>query len=412
MKFARDFKETLASQDFPPHWVEQAIPYRQLKKCLKKVQGELQELGLDPDTLRSLTDPENTSPVALKYRLLSSADSNLVRPTLTVDVHLKDGIVVDASLTATTRRFFEKVATELATNRQKYVADTAGECSRDADHKETGNSGSLNAAQITIDRDDHETIEVPLVFDNRFFEMLQSDVNNIDALQANEQRGMIEEIFALRDEIALVSKPSRFSKTDLALWRHIFELYLDADVFFATSEQDHGARSSQAALKQLQWFQGEVEKRHLARDFRLRESHVALARFLKLNASLLKNMQFQELNRLAVLKILKKFDKRTSLGISKTFRTVVQPHRLMAGDIGKDVCAQLSQELVSVVPQVNDYLCPSVGNYKLDNLDIALGKYMKKYFANEVKEKQRANDIERGIEDYGPTYTHKECVVM
>lgn len=143
------------------------------------------------------------------------------------------------------------------------------------------------------------------MFDNRFFEMLQSDVNNIDALQANEQRGMIEEIFALRDEIALVSKPNRFSKTDLALWRHIFELYLDADVFFATSEQDHGARSSQAALKQLQWFQGEVEKRHLARDFRLRESHVALARFLKLNASLLKNMQFQELNRLAVLKILK-----------------------------------------------------------------------------------------------------------
>lgn len=37
---------------------------------------------------------------------------------------------------------------------------------------------------------------------------------------------------------------------------------------------------------------------------------------------------------------------------------------------------------------------------------------MKKYFAKEVKEKQRANDIERGIEDFGPGYTHQECCIM
>lgn len=140
--------------------------------------------------------------------------------------------------------------------------------------------------------------------------------------------------------------------------------------------------------------------------------------------------------------------------------------------MAKDVCAQLSQELVSVVPQVNDYLCPvcfavayrpvrldcqhifcmrcvinmqrhqdrycplcradvvlnaSAGEFfsipqpisaswelirSLDNVDQQLGNYMKKYFAEEVREKQRANDIERGIEDYGPSYTHKECVVM
>lgn len=47
-----------------------------------------------------------------------------------------------------------------------------------------------------------------------------------------------------------------------------------------------------------------------------------------------------------------------------------------------------------------------------DNLDEDLAKYMRRYFPNEVKEKQRANDIERGIEDYGPAYTHKECIVM
>ena len=43
---------------------------------------------------------------------------------------------------------------------------------------------------------------------------------------------------------------------------------------------------------------------------------------------------------------------------------------------------------------------------------MTLAKYMKKYFAKEVKEKQRANEIERGIEDYGPNYVHKECAIM
>lgn len=46
------------------------------------------------------------------------------------------------------------------------------------------------------------------------------------------------------------------------------------------------------------------------------------------------------------------------------------------------------------------------------NLDYELQKYMKKYFAKEVKEKARANEIERGIEDYGPGYVHQECCIM
>jgi E3 ubiquitin-protein ligase BAH len=47
-----------------------------------------------------------------------------------------------------------------------------------------------------------------------------------------------------------------------------------------------------------------------------------------------------------------------------------------------------------------------------DNLDRVLEKYMRTYFAKEVREKQRANEIERGIEDYGPGYTPHDCIVM
>jgi len=454
MKFARDFRDTLASQDFPVHWVEQAIPYGQLKKCLKKVQRELHDLGLDPETLKSLTDPENTSPVALNYRLNTTGDGHSVRPILTVDVHLKDGVVVDASLTSTSRKFLEKLAVEVDAGRRRVSNDDRYKDVSDEPHlpsQVTENHSAAEEVALEVGGH-HETIEVPLVFDNEFFDILQSDVNNIDALQASERRNMTNEIQELRQEIGQVSQPSRFSKTDLARWRQIFELYLDAEVFFATNEQDHGARSSQAALKKLQWFQQEVETRQLARCFKLRASQQAFTRFVQLNSNLLKNLQFQELNQLAVLKILKKFDKRTSLGVSKRFRLAVQPHMLMTGSIGKDVCAQLSQDLVTVVPQLTDYLCPicfavAYRPVRLDcqhifcircvvhiqrrrerycplcradvvmqasgcNLDNELGRYMRKYFAKEVKEKERSDDIERGMEEYGQTYNHKECIIM
>ena len=58
------------------------------------------------------------------------------------------------------------------------------------------------------------------------------------------------------------------------------------------------------------------------------------------------------------MSFLSEFDKRTSLGISQTFPAVVQADRLLAGSIAQDVCAQMSKQLVSVVPQINDYLCP------------------------------------------------------
>ncbi|UNI17324.1 RING-type E3 ubiquitin transferase [Purpureocillium takamizusanense] len=454
MKFAHDFKQTLASQGFPAHWVNQAIPYSQLKKCLKKVQRELQDLGLDPDTLRTLLDPNTVSPVALEYRLKVATDSNVVRPKLTVYVHMQDGVAVDASLTPTSRRFFERIAAELPLDRSQQQHRLEQEVAVRNGEGQPQIKASAKPATVEPSNSptSYETIEVPLVFDSEFFDILQSDVSNLEALQTEERRKMTAEIVALSAEVAQVSQPNRFSKTDMARWRRIFELYLDAEVFFATHERDHGSRPSQSALRQLQWFQGEVDKRHLATDFKLRESRAAFSRFLSLNVSLLKNLQFQELNRLAVFKILKKFDKRTSLGVSQTFPNAIQAEGVLASDIAKDVCAQMSLELVSVVPQLNDFLCPVcfsvayrpvrldcqhvfcircivkiqrrqerhcplcradvVMNASADNLDHKLEKYMKKYFSKEVKEKQRANEIERGIEDYGPGYTHQECMIM
>ncbi|KAJ0295717.1 hypothetical protein COL5a_011894 [Colletotrichum fioriniae] len=448
MKFAHDFKETLRRQDFPPHWIDQAIPYGQLKKVLKRVARELNDLGLDPETLRQLLDPANDSPLAAKYRLNAAGNSKLLRPKLTVLVHMRDGNAVDASLTPASRSLIERIAALQSHDPTQPIPAAApedpvpskspvssAESLANAEIELSGTQSCLQGEGQSSPTEHYERIEVPLVFDSEFFDILQSDVNNLDALQAKEEKAMVTEIVALRQEISHLTKPSRLSKSDLARWRAIFELYLDAQVFFSTNEQDHGSRTSQTAAKQLQWFQEEITKRNLVKSFKIAESREALVRFLSLNAVLLKNLQFQEINQVAIYKILK-----------------IHSDKLLAGSVAKDICAQMSTDLVSVVPQISDYLCPicfaiayrpvrlacqhifcircivkiqrrnekhcplcradTVMKASADNLDIQLERYMRKYFPKEAKEKQRANEIERGIEDYGPEYVHSECSVM
>jgi E3 ubiquitin-protein ligase BAH len=80
MKFAHNFKETLQRECFPAYWVESAIPYGQLKKCIKKVEDELRSVGLDSETLAHLVplslNPEvqqvcrgsRDAPAAFRYK--------------------------------------------------------------------------------------------------------------------------------------------------------------------------------------------------------------------------------------------------------------------------------------------------------------------------------------------------------
>ncbi len=61
MKFAHEYETALISEGFPDHWVQSAIAYRQLKKCIKKVEVELSDIGLDASTLKRLWKSINDS---------------------------------------------------------------------------------------------------------------------------------------------------------------------------------------------------------------------------------------------------------------------------------------------------------------------------------------------------------------
>lgn len=150
-----------------------------------------------------------------------------------------------------------------------------------------------------------QRIEVPLTFDAEFFGLLKNDVLTLDAIQAKEQKALTEEIQALGNEVSKLTVPVKSSKTDLDRWREVFNLYLQAGVFFSTNELDHGSRTSSVALKQLQWFKQQVSRLDIPKSFKLAKSREALDRFTRINMTLLRNLKFQEINQLAITKILK-----------------------------------------------------------------------------------------------------------
>lgn len=213
-------------------------------------------------------------------------------------------IAIDATLSPSTRQYLQNLADAQAQERgQSSATGLPGDIN---ESKDTMSKADADSATPSIDANsDVQQVEVPLTFDIEFFGLLKNEVSSLDEIQRAEQRAMTDEIRALGDEIGKLAFPAKPNKTDMGRWRTIFDLYLQAGVFFSTNEFDRGSRDSNVALKQLQWFQGQVTKLNLPKSFKLPNSRDALDRFTRINLTLLRNLKFQEINQLAVTKILK-----------------------------------------------------------------------------------------------------------
>ncbi|KAK1774320.1 SPX domain-containing protein [Copromyces sp. CBS 386.78] len=463
MKFGHSFKEALQGESYPQHWVDKAIPYGQLKKLLGKVREELIRNGYDPDTLHRLLADHNA-----EYRLRVE-NSHILRPKLVVRP--------SASTTFLWSDTVPKLLTggELAPASEPTTPAGLPPDSSSSVPLEDFTSSPKTLAQAQ----DAGWVDIPLNSDAKFFNILQTDVVELDSLQTEERLSMNDGIQLLGDEIARLARPRKgviqFAKSDLYRWREIFELYLAAQIFFSTAETATGPRDSEKARKQLVWFQDEVSKRQLLQKFKLKASAEAYTRFLELNATLLKNFKFQELNRTAVTKIIKKrrlsksdkittrseanrqaeFDKQTSLGVKAEFPKAMSSAPFIAGSIAKDICSQMACEVLSRVPQIVDFtcticysicwlpvrldcdhmfcircmikmqnrnkeLCPlcrakTVLSATEAHIDWKLMSYMEKWFPKETKEKQRYNELERRRELLGEAYVDTNdgpCIVM
>lgn len=211
-------------------------------------------------------------------------------------------MVVDAELTPPTRDFLKQIASKTVDVEDTSATHDPGQANPAADPNGAPHVPHSEEEPVPI-----QQVEVPLVFDSEFFEILQTDVSNLDALQEEEQKRLGKEITLLGREINQATIPSkgRRARGDLETWRNIFELYLDARIFFSTRESDHGSRTSTQAVEQLRWFQDQVLSKKLIHGLKLENSRQAYSRFLNMNALLLQILKFQEINNLAVTKILK-----------------------------------------------------------------------------------------------------------
>lgn len=246
-----------------------------------------------------------------------ATNPHTLRPQLIVNIHTRDDVLVDASLSPETRAFLKTLAMS-----HDFPVDMGPGTASSSTRPEPDCAGSPVASSQDPEENDYSHFEVPLIYDGEFFNILLNNVIKLDSFQATQERSMSSEIVALGHDIARLSKPSHLAKNDLEKWRAIFGLYLDAGVFFSTREEDHGYRDNGLAAKNLTWFRSEMERLDLGRGFRLPESRVALNRFLQLNVDLLRNLHFQEINKIAVTKILKS----TSESLGETGRLPVYRH--------------------------------------------------------------------------------------
>jgi E3 ubiquitin-protein ligase BAH len=105
----------LLREGFPPEWVEAAVPYGPLKKVIKKVRKELEEIGFNPSELRD--------GVAFQYDF---DGEDVFTPKFTV--YFEGEEPVDASLSEDTREILKT----LVANRKMEDEDSG---SKSADHR-------------------------------------------------------------------------------------------------------------------------------------------------------------------------------------------------------------------------------------------------------------------------------------
>ncbi|KAJ2704757.1 hypothetical protein FB645_003038 [Coemansia sp. IMI 203386] len=292
-------------------------------------------------------------------------------------------------------------------------------------------TGSDIKIETRTTNDTQETqVTMRLQTDQMFFDQLIRYIERSQEFERTYTKQYNNNVSALGSELTAVTSPY---KRDFEVWREVFRLYIDADVWEHSEGNSRPTNTAKEGQERFARFMRHVDKIDLTKQFRDPLSVKLLVNFFKLNSELTHLKLLQEMNELAMRKILKKHDKRTQL-VSKTqFPQIIT---IDTTTLTKALIYTIHTELVGVVPQIDDYLCPMCLNiawrplrldcahvfcsrcvvkasrrcifdcpvcraknaiYKagVSNIDNALLNFLKLYFPKEVKEKQR--DIQQEI---------------
>ncbi|OVF09757.1 hypothetical protein A9F13_04g02574 [Clavispora lusitaniae] len=461
MKFAKVLQQTLVEENLPETWVEAAIQYKMLKKYISKVVEELQFVGLTNTDLKLLLQNEDqkktveldreeaspTNPIMAKYMLTKSRGSNRIVPYLKI-------VLNDTDQQSYTQDHIQELAQEIREKVEKAMStDDEDQHVMEIREQEDGlvlsPTHSRNNEELVKVQNNNEIV-IMLKSDSKFFRMLNAELANLDEIRQSEEKTLITEV----EQIGEIVHSLTQKRADLYKWRELFRIYLDSEVFFRYNETSRSQleRSSDQIKRNLQEFTDRVQKTDILDTFKQKKSLVAYHQFVKTNERLLKIMQFQSINTTALRKILKKFDKRTSLNISTKFPDLIsQDHIFITGSsLAQSICFLMQHRLLTLVPQLEDYSCPicmsiaykpirlecghifcvrclvkmkkrgktdcplcrcqeAILKADSSNLDLEIMDLIQRFFPMEVKEKMKEIKDEKYKEVVGE---HKNCVIM
>lgn len=463
MKFAKVLEQTLVEEEIPDDWVEAAIQYKTLKKCINKVAHELSLLGLGQNTLKlilqndsslielSEEDTVASNPAIARYSL-SKKDNNIIS-TLKISLDYTEKDYTDEHIRELAQEIKERIEKLLDENEE--LSGSGMVALDDSEHlvispksshaQEAEDDASTGSKKINL--------EIVLNSDSKFFGMLNEELESLDVFKRRQQDKLMNEVDVVRDQLVTLASPEKYRKGDLYKWRELFRLYLDSEVFFRYNETSskHSERNVDQVKKNFDSFIANAQKTGILTSFRHKKSLRAFEQFVHINTHLLKVLQFQSINTTALRKILKKFDKQTSLGIRDEFpKLISNDHVFMTGaSIAQSVCYVIQSSILELVPQLEDYTCPiclsiaykpiklqcghlfcvrclvkmkqqsksdcpicRLHNAVLEadgsNLDEKALQLMKRYFPNEVRLKLK----ERDQEHYSEFVGDGKCTIM
>ncbi|KAK5126433.1 hypothetical protein LTR85_010669 [Meristemomyces frigidus] len=394
MKFGHEYEQALANEGFPEQWLGSAIDYKYLKKCIKKVHRELEDLGLDKETIsrlaEPLSEPQNARRSSTDHDGFYSAEKPHLdsipeefSPQLRVLVDSATGAPLDAMLAPATRERLQKLAKSelVAAHRQAHLGQHA---THEVHDHTTIELTKERTNSLTPDAQDAKWITIPLASAKDFFDLLAPKLDELERLREAETEKLEGEILELGVAVENVVEPIKegfeakrqVSYRDLYFWREMFRLYLENPIFYSNTEQNAGALTFSEAKSRLHAFDQQLRSTGLLAKMKTPAAKQAAKQFLDLNVDILKIIRFQEMNARAMSKILKKFDKRTHLEgrqFLKDLRTkypALLPGRPIAGQkpsggtvgfansIARDLHAEITSKVLGIVPQIDDWTCP------------------------------------------------------
>ncbi|CDK26767.1 unnamed protein product [Kuraishia capsulata CBS 1993] len=420
MKFAKLLEQILQNEDIPQEWALYTIQYKKLKKYINSVVQELENSGLEKNDITDLIIHRGSDSFHYLAEYDFIAENEQIRPYLKMRVAEEDLSKI------------HELGGRIVTFSDERVQQAD-------DLEKSGLESTKRVIEILIE----------LKQDKAFFETLYSEVRDLSNLESVQKGEFTESVTQISNSISKLTSPS-IRRSDMYVWREIFKMYIDSEVFFSCSGVKVGERKVEQARGQLEMFSRRLEETKLLSKFRHKQSARAFQSFYTVNLRLIQALRFQDLNNTASYKILKKFNKQTLLD-TQNFPMLVRLQTFRETSFVQSLCSIIATQLLSVVPQVEDYTCPICTSVafkpiRLDcghvfcvrclvklqraskdscplcredvvmkadqgNLDIARMEYLKLYFPKETKQKQAETEKEIAVEQFG-VLAEQKCIIQ